>query len=169
MNATALYVARAVLPAAFSLLPPQMATPQAAAMLLAIGLQESGFNVRRQYAGGPARGWWQFELAGTVGALEHPASRVSAQGVLAVLGYAPASPKDVHAALEHNDILAAAIARLYLWTDSGLLPQSPADASDGWLQYQRTWRPGKPRPETWDAHFTAGWAFDWPSPVRAWT
>ena len=44
---TADYVARHVLPAAFALLPPQMDSPQARAMLMAIGWQESRFSHRR--------------------------------------------------------------------------------------------------------------------------
>lgn len=167
MNPTALHVARAVLPAAYSLLPTQMASPQASALLLAIGLQESRFLVRRQYGGGPARGWWQFEVGGLEGVLEHPSSRLSATGVLAVLGYAGATAREVHQALEHNDVLAAAMARLLLWTDARLLPQTPRDAGEGWQQYRRTWRPGKPRPETWGEYFTSAWAVDWPGTTRA--
>ena len=167
MNPTALHVARAVLPAAYSLLPPQMASPQASALLLAIGLQESRFSARRQYGNGPARGFWQFELGGVEGVLEHPASRVSVAGVLSVLGYAGASSREVHLALEHNDVLAAALARLLLWTDPRLLPQAADAVGDGWELYRRTWRPGKPKPETWSTHFASGWSVDWPGTVRA--
>ena len=52
------------LPAACSLLPARMDTRAARALLVAIGLQESRFEHRRQI-GGPARGFFQFEAMGS--------------------------------------------------------------------------------------------------------
>jgi len=52
------------------LLPQKMDTPDARAMLVAIGLQESGFAYRKQ-VGGPARSFWQFEMGGVTGVLTH--------------------------------------------------------------------------------------------------
>ena len=45
-----------VMPAAFSLLPPNMDSREARVMLLAIGMQESRFKHRKQI-GGPAKGF----------------------------------------------------------------------------------------------------------------
>ncbi len=166
MTATSLYVLNHVLPVSAALLPPQMDTPAARAMLVSIGLQESGFRYRRQVAGrgtdgtrayGPARGWWQFEMGGTEGVLEHRASRESAAAVLTVLGYGSPNAREVHLALEHNDVLASCFARLLLWTDPRMLPQDASKGPDAWLAYYSTWRPGKPRPQTWAAHFAAAW------------
>lgn len=167
MNSTGLYVLNTVMPAALGLLPPQMDSRPARAMLVAIALQESGFRYRRQVAGyapdgtrqkGPARGWWQFEAnGGTRGVLEHSASRPSALALLDVLGYADADAATVHAALEHNDVLACAFARLLLWTDPRLLPQGADRGSDGWIQYLACWRPGKPKAPTWQQHFSDAW------------
>lgn len=50
----------AIIPA-FGILPVAMDTPQARVELLAIGLQESRFEHRRQMGNGSARGFWQFE------------------------------------------------------------------------------------------------------------
>ena len=58
------------LPAAYSLLPAEMESAEATALLLSIGLQESQFTHRRQ-VGGPARGFYQFELSGVQGVLRH--------------------------------------------------------------------------------------------------
>jgi hypothetical protein len=51
-------------------------------------------------------------------------------------------------ALQTDDTLAAATARLLLFTDPKRLP--PVDAPDeAWSLYMRTWRPGKPHLHTW--------------------
>ena len=47
-------------------------------------------------------------------------------------------------------LLAAAFARLLLFTDPRRLPDV-GDAGGAWNFYIRTWRPGKPRRATWDA------------------
>jgi hypothetical protein len=147
---TLAYVLTHTLPAAAALLPPQMDTPAARVMLLAIGLQESRFEHRRQLGGGPARGFWQFEKGGGVaGVLAHPASRGRATAVCMALCY-PDSVPVVYDALADNDVLAAAFARLLLWT----LPAPLATtAGDGWRQYLEAWRPGMPRPATWAASY----------------
>ncbi|MBQ2647932.1 MAG: hypothetical protein IJF82_11250 [Achromobacter sp.] len=144
-------VERAIEPA-LALLPARMDTPAARVMLLAIGLQESRFVHRRQI-GGPARGFWQFEKGsrasrgGVWGVCLHPASK----GHLAVLCKARSvafDPDAIYAALEYDDVLAAGVARLLLWTDPKSLP-AVGDADAGWALYLRTWRPGKPKPDTW--------------------
>lgn len=148
------YLMNRVLPAAFSLLPPKMFSPQAEVMLLAIGWQESRFAHRRQI-GGPAVGWWQFERGGGVrGVLEHPDSKDHAAAVCEALCYPP-EPAAVYAALADNDVLACAFARLLLYTHPDPLPDL-GDADGAWNYYLALWRPGKPRRETWpDAHFFA--------------
>ena len=140
----------AIVPA-LRLLPPRMDTPAARTMLLAIAYQESAIKHRRQIVG-PARGYWQFELGGGVrGVLRHPASKLHMQYVLDFLDYDPASTADeCHAVIEHNDVLAAAFARLLLWTDAEPLP---TDSEGAWALYLRTWRPGKPHPEKWASNF----------------
>ena len=150
-----------ILPAAFALLPAKMDTPQARAMLLAVGLQESGFRHRRQIEG-PARGFWQFEQRGGVaGVLTHAHTAEIARDVCGLLGYQTSGAVSargavVYAALADNDILACAFARLLLWTLPEALPGR--DAPDtGWAQYLKAWRPGKPRKDSWNGYWETAW------------
>jgi hypothetical protein len=53
-------------------------------------------------------------------------------------------------ALERDDMLACAFARLLLYTDSRPLP-AIGDADGAWDYYIANWRPGKPHRQTWDA------------------
>lgn len=133
---------------ALGLLPLRMDSLKARTMLLAIGLQESGFTLRRQMGDGPARGFWQFERGGGVkGIYNHSAST----GHLHNLCLARDVPFDVPtiwARLETDDVLAAGCARLLLFTDPYPLPEAD-DAGTSWDLYLRTWRPGKPHPERW--------------------
>lgn len=136
---------------AMSLLPKRMDTPQARIMLLAIGLQESRFEHRHQI-GGPAHGFWQFESGGGVkGVMTHAATTSHAAGLCAAR-QVPFVRSFVFDALEFDDVLAAGIARLLLWSDPRPLPAND-DPQAGWDLYVRTWRPGKPHRETWDAFY----------------
>lgn len=133
---------------ALALLPPGMDSVKARVMLLAIGLQESRFEHRRQI-GGPARGFWQFERGGgVVGVLSHASSKAHALRICEARGVKPIAA-DVYEALDDDDVLAAAFARLLLWTDPKALPDVGAAAA-AWALYLRTWRPGKPHPRTWN-------------------
>ena len=133
-------VEKAVKPA-FALLPARMRSREAAVLLLAIGLQESLFKYRRQMGNGPARGFWQFEkMGGVAGVLQHRTTTVLAAEICRARGVA-VTADDVHAALEHDDVIAAAFARLLLWTDPKPLP-ALNDVEAAWQLYLRTWRPG---------------------------
>jgi len=149
------YVRNAVIPAIYELLPSTMDSPEARAMLLAIALQESRFEHRRQ-TGGPAVSFWQFEVNGVRGVLNHPASRRYITPILKTLLYND-DETECHAAILDNDILAAVFARLLLWTLPQALPKSdqPGEAFD---QYSAAWRPGKPRREHWQANFETAWS-----------
>lgn len=149
------WVATALGPA-LKLLPAKMDSPAARAMVLTICLQESRLTHRAQI-GGPAHGYAQFELGGVRGVLAHAASKVHIRGVLAALDYPPDSTDaECYAAIQHNDILAAAFARLLLYT----LPQAlPArnNTAGGLSQYLQAWRPGRPHPDVWPANFETAW------------
>lgn len=141
-------IVRTAVKPALALLPVKMDTPAARLLLLAIGLQESRFLYRRQLGSGPARGLWQFERGGGVrGVLTNPASREHAYRICGIRGVEPVAAA-VHPALEADDVLAAAFARLLMWTDAWRLP-AVGDVQGGWDMYVRTWRPGKPHPQTW--------------------
>lgn len=134
---------------ALALLPKHMDSPQARVMLLAIGLQESRFEYRRQMGNGPARGFWQFEQNGGVrGCVNHPASSGLLRQICVARGVA-FEPRAIWAALERDDVLAAVVARLLLYTDPRPLPALD-DAQGAWDCYYRNWRPGKPHRQTWD-------------------
>jgi hypothetical protein len=133
-----------------------MTSQQARVMLYAIGLQESRFTHRFQVvqgrpgAKGPARGFWQFERGGGCkGVVEHPASRYWMAKVCAERNV-PFTASAIWNAIETDDVLAAAAARLLLFTDPKRLPEV-GDENGAWNLYVRTWRPGKPHRATWTA------------------
>lgn len=117
-------------------------------MLLAIGLQESNFQHRRQLVGtpprptGPARSFWQAEVGGGMvrGVRVHAKTSALAAQLYQHHGVA-ANDLAVWAAIENNDLLAAALARLLLFTDPYKLP-AVGDVEGAWQLYLRTWRPG---------------------------
>jgi hypothetical protein len=121
-------------------------------MMLCIALQESGPSLNARYQNspssspGPARGWWQFEQGGGVaGVLQHGASKTMAYEVcdrIDVVVQAAA----VWRAIEGNDVLSCAFARLLLWTDPKALPTAEEPA---WNYYLNLWRPGKPHRDAW--------------------
>lgn len=149
---SAKYLRDVAIPGAYALLPAEMRSTEATALLLAIALQESQCEYRKQRKG-PARGFWQFEAGGGVkGVLAHTASKVHASRALNALSYAPFTVTDVHEAITHNDVLAAVLARLLLWTDPDPLPK-PDDVTSAWRYYERNWRPGKPRPVDWPENY----------------
>lgn len=116
-------------------------------LLLAIGYQESGFKDRIQTIGGHARGFWQFERGGgSKGVLDHAATGTIATDLCNWFNVNP-DPASLWLAVGTNDLLAAACARLLLWSDPKPLPAIKADA---WDYYNRVWRPGKPHPDRWN-------------------
>jgi hypothetical protein len=137
---------------ALTILPPSMTSDAAKIQLVAIGLQESRLTFREQI-GGPARGLWQFELGtkrsrgGMTGVYLHAAIHQPLYILCKTRGVAFA-PDAMYAGVATDDVLAAGIARLLLWTDPQALPPI-GDADAAWSLYQRVWRPGKPHPETW--------------------
>lgn len=132
---------------ALDLLGQKYDSPEARQFMAAIAYQESNFEHRHQI-GGPAHGFWQFERGGgVVGVMNHHSSKADARRICDHYGI-PYNSRDVYAAIETNDELAAAFARLLLWTDPKPIP---TDADVAWEYYIRTWRPGKPHPSRWSA------------------
>lgn len=137
-------------------------TPAARRFLLAIALQESGLRHRRQVVGGaeagPAMSFWQFEKGGGCrGVIEHRAAAPHTAAICEAFNV-QATPAALWEAMRYQDIVAAATARLLVYTLPSKLPTSDRAA---WLQYLSAWRPGTPRPETWEANWiVAGAAVD---------
>lgn len=126
-------------------------SPQAARFVLAIALQESGLRNRRQVVAGgaeagPAASFWQFEQGGGCkGVLMHPSAAPRMKAICDAYNV-QATPAALWEAIRYQDIVAAAAARLLIYTLPGALPQT---ADQGWAQYLAAWRPGKPHPEKW--------------------
>lgn len=161
---------RAINPA-LRLLPHEMSSDEARINLLAIGGQESGFETREQYGGGPAHGYWQFELGseashgGVWGVYLFPTCQAPLQYVCQRRDVA-FDPEAIYESLLHDDVLAAAVARLLMWTDPYPVPTQQDDA---WHMYcDRTWRPGKPRPDDWPGNWSKAeqaWLMHMPAPT----
>lgn len=143
---------KAAIEAALQLLPVKMDSPLARVILAAIGYQESGYQVRIQYGNGPARSYWQFEKGGIKGVMLHAASVRLAVSVCEARGV-EFNSSAIWKAMETDDVLGAAFARLLMYTDPFPLPDT---AEEAWEMYaKRLWRPGKPHPDKWPQ----SWAF----------
>lgn len=139
---------------ALGMLPTAMDTDDARVLLLAITLQEADAIHRVQFGGGPAHGLWMMEENGGVrGVMQHPASRDFALSICSTR-HLVFDRYAVWQAIVQDNILAAAFARLLLWTDVRALPDVDR-ADDAWQIYLRLWRPGKPRPLDWPTNHAA--------------
>lgn len=131
-------------------------TFQARRLLLAIALQESRIAHRRQVSSdgtesGPAASFWQGEQGGGMvrGVLTHHQVAPAARRVCEDFNVEPTS-RALWEAIRYNDVVAAAMARLLVFTLPGKLPEA---VDEGWEQYLNAWRPGKPKPATWAANW----------------
>jgi hypothetical protein len=155
MNTPLQTVLRTAVEPALDLLPVKMKSNAARVILLAITLQEADAVNRVQFGNGPAHGLWQFERGGGVkGVMEHPSSRDFARA-LCQARKVPFDRVAVWEALVHDDVLAAGLARLLLYTDFHPLPGVDASVEETWGYYERNWRPGKPRPADWPKNLAA--------------
>lgn len=141
----------------FRLFPANYDSVKARLMLLTIGLQESRLEARKQ-VGGPARGLWQFERGGGVrGVFHHHSTNKRVVEICDAL-QVPATVEEVYQTLQYDDVLAAAFARLLLWTDPFALPEL-GEVEEAWLLYERVWRPGRPHRHSWDALYAEARAY----------
>ena len=131
---------------ALATLPPEMDSPEARLMLLAIALQESGLRTRVQN-GGPARGLWQFEVNGVLAVMHnmHTAGPVFDWCRDNGIQY---GGNGIYNRLADDDELACVFARLMLWADPRTLPEI-GDTMGAFDYYERNWRPGKPSYTRW--------------------
>lgn len=131
---------------AMELLPDRMNSDSAVAQLLKTGLQESRFIYRRQMVGnppkptGPAVSFWQFEQGGIRGVLTHTATRDHARKVCNARKV-PFLVKPIWEAMQTDDVLGAAMARLNYWWVPTSIP-AITDEEGSWRYYLSTWRPG---------------------------
>lgn len=146
---------------ALRLLPCRMDSPEARVLLLAIGLQESDFRDRQQLVTvtrgghrvtvpeGPAKSFWQGEVTGGMCFYvpRHPATKDLA-AYLCQARQVAFEPRAIWNAIENDDVLAAGLARLLLYSDAKPLPALGKRAT-AWTYYERNWKPGKPNPQKW--------------------
>jgi len=136
------FLARAIEPG-LALLPPNMGADAARVMLMAIAGQETNWSERRQIPAGQALGYWQFQQDGTVGLMDKlPALTQS------VLDTCDLQQSEAWEALQYNDAVACAFARLLLWSHPAPLP-AIGDQAGAWAYYRRLWKPGRPDAKRW--------------------
>ncbi|MEG1454788.1 MAG: hypothetical protein RSC66_04350 [Comamonas sp.] len=151
-------IVTAAIEPALAQLPFKMGSGMSKVIMVAYGMQESGLLSRVQLGGGPGRGLWQFEPGhpvkggGVWGVVNHGASKEHLMKLCREHGL-PFDATAIYRQLQHNDILAAGVARLLIWTDRKALPTTQDAAWD--MYAYRTWCPGKPRPQDWPANWAA--------------
>lgn len=159
---------------ALALLPTKMDSAAGRIQLLATGQQESLFLHRRQLVGkpprpaGPAKSFWQGEQGGGMvhGVRVHATTRDLAAELYRARGVG-ANDAAIWNAIEFDDVLAAGLARLLLWSDPRPLPAA-GDEEGAWALYLRTWRPGayaRGTPEE-RAALRAKWALNYCAATR---
>lgn len=144
---------------AILLLPERMGGAAAKLMLRAINRQENPARYEQQ-VNGPARGDYQFEKGGGVkGVMTHSAVAEHTKNVCALRGV-DFKADAIYQAIGTDPVLAAALARLLLWTDSSPMPDI-GDAEGAWALYLRVWRPGAydRNPQELHDKFLAGYAY----------
>jgi hypothetical protein len=133
-------------------IPPSF---EADRFLLAIAMQESGLEHRYQLTriigkAGPARGWGQFEEIGVKGVMQDSPKLTPIAKRWCEHCRVHWHSAAIHRALEGHDALAVGFARLLLWSLPDALPET---SQEGWRQYIKAWRPGKPHVKTWSVHW----------------
>lgn len=148
LPATPTALVREVIQPALTVFPASWASREAMTLLVAFAIQESKLATRRQGTAtrpGPARGLWQFEVAGADGVLHHPETHAQAL-TLCRDARIPASAGAVHRRVEIDDLLACRFARLLLRSDPTPLPQADLRSeAAAFAYYLRNWRPGAAR------------------------
>jgi len=127
-------------------LPNVAVTPQAAAMLTAIGLHESNLSHRYRVTAlsdpmrkGDARGLWQFTTDMVRRVLNAASTKQRAEDLCRQY-VGTLSIDAVWANLEFQDNLACQFARLLLLPDPAALPQpTEANGNTAWVYYVRVW------------------------------
>jgi hypothetical protein len=142
-------------PVVFHMIGERFDSVEARAFILAVALQESGCVARTQRDGGPAKSFWQFEKIGVRGLIANERTRLQLRDATLLL-QVEFDLDAIHRAIEFNDLLAMACARLLIAQHPAALPRR-ADAEGAWQQYLSLWRPGIPRRSTWDAYYEWAW------------
>lgn len=142
--------------AGLKLCPPPLTSDAARVLLYATSREENPARSPRQIIKnpktgeltptGPAAGDYQFEQGGPVskagvwGVLNHYKVGPWAAYACKARGVDP-TPAAVFAAIQHDPVLAAALARLLYYSSPKALPKV-GDEAGAWAIYLNTWRPG---------------------------
>lgn len=121
--------------------------------IVAVAYQESKLIARKQYGGGPARGFLQFEKMGVINDV---AVRGRGLEFVEILSLPCPRPRNstvatqaMYDAVTYNDMLG-----VWLFIDKYRLHRLRPPRSDAievkWEMYLATWAPGKPRRDEWD-------------------
>lgn len=135
------------------LIADRFVSPEAKVLLLAIGLQESGFVDRVQKDNGPAHSFWQEEPNGIKAVMYNSVNKPYLLRACNSMGIA-FDWYDIYEEVINNDELACIVARLILYADPAKLP-TVGDSDGAWEYYIANWRPGKPRPQDWPDNYKA--------------
>jgi len=146
---------------ALVVLPSNMDTSAAHAMLLAAALHQSGLHWRRAHndtrEAWPERSFWGLTEADIRAALTDPNTDDLAAMACREAKLAPVT-RTVHRALEQGayDRLACQLARLRLWSDPKPLPRARYDAEgEAFLCFTRTFQPRERRASNWREYWRA--------------
>lgn len=132
-------------------LEPPYASLEARLMLLAIGMQETGFKTRYQLPSGPGLGLWQVEYTTEMDFWRRGKLRTCAR---ALKELAPT----IYESAADNDHVAATICRSLLWErDPKPLP-AIGDIDAAWACYLRVQRPGRPSRKRWTQSYATALA-----------
>jgi hypothetical protein len=128
---------------------------EARRIVMAIALQETELRNRRQVTDtghelGPAMSFWQFERTGGCSELFHNKNTFQRIRKVCVDFNVAPTASALWSAMQYQDMVAAAAARLLVFTRPEALPKTEAE---GWDQYVKAWRPGKPHPDKWAGHW----------------
>lgn len=142
---------------ALELLPSKLNSIKARVLMLAFAMQESELHYRRQMVGnpprptGPAKSFWQAEQGGGMvhgvrvfkggGVAEMADSVYHKRGLFNDPMQVASKDSIIWNAIEQDDILAAALARLLIYTHPNPLPEDN-EVYNAWMYYLKTWRPG---------------------------
>lgn len=144
-----------VMPAAYSVLPPDLRTKVAARVIVAIGAHASGYQTRRLAVSSSRRGFWLLGVEHVAEVLKFSKGRGPLVTAAGELGYRIRMMErlELQAALEHNDVLGFVVARCMLPP----VVEAVGEAGDAWDVYRQIWEPNGAAADNtrWAEHYAA--------------
>lgn len=148
-------------------LPAKMSSDSVTLQMMVTAKQESGLNARWQTGNGIARGLWQMEqpTVNLVMINKNSAGylRTFIEQKLKMPMY---STSIIYDALDKDDFMACAMARLLYWDDPNPMPKV-GDLNGAWQYYLRIWRPGAPDFTRWQSAYAEAMRYFKPGSATA--